>query len=114
MRVWPDEARADAGAGGMRSLLRSLPTSGLPVIALLSGRASTAARGGALLADVLTGGPHAARTDVLRLREASGTAPDYLRVVGAEAIARVTAVGRSCGSNCSASAASYSNRRGMY
>jgi predicted butyrate kinase (DUF1464 family) len=57
-----------------------------PVVALAPGRASTAARGGALLADALTGGPHAALAGVMRLREAGGSALDYLRVAGAETI----------------------------
>jgi predicted butyrate kinase (DUF1464 family) len=57
-----------------------------PVTALRPGRASTAAHGGALLADALTGGPHAALADALRLRESRGSALDYLRVAGAEAI----------------------------
>ena len=53
---------------------------------LVPGRASAAARGGALLADGLLGGRNAALVDVLRLREASGSALDYLRVAGAETI----------------------------
>jgi predicted butyrate kinase (DUF1464 family) len=57
-----------------------------PVIALLPGRASTAAHGGALLADGLVGGPNAALAEVLRLRDASGSALDHLRVAGAETI----------------------------
>lgn len=57
-----------------------------PVVALIAGNASTAARGGALLADALTGGPHAALADVLKLRESSGSALDYLRVCGADTI----------------------------
>ena len=57
-----------------------------PVIALIPGRASAAAHGGALLADGLSGGRHAALTEALRLREATGTALDHLRVAGAEAI----------------------------
>jgi predicted butyrate kinase (DUF1464 family) len=57
-----------------------------PVVALVPGRASAAARGGALLADGLAGGPNAALTEVLRLRESSGTVLDYLRVAGAETI----------------------------
>jgi predicted butyrate kinase (DUF1464 family) len=57
-----------------------------PVMALVPGRASTAARGGALLADGLAGGRHAALVEVLRLRESSGTALDYLRLAGAETI----------------------------
>jgi predicted butyrate kinase (DUF1464 family) len=58
-----------------------------PVVALAPGRASTAARGGALLADALTGGPHGALADVLRLREASGTALEYVRLSGGATIA---------------------------
>jgi predicted butyrate kinase (DUF1464 family) len=56
------------------------------VIALVPGRASTAARGGALLADALAGGPHAALVDVMRLRESSGSVLDHLRVAGTETI----------------------------
>lgn len=58
-----------------------------PVVALVPGRASTAARGGALIADGLAGGRNAALVEVLRLRESSGTVLDYLRVSGAETIA---------------------------
>jgi predicted butyrate kinase (DUF1464 family) len=57
-----------------------------PVVPLAAGQASTAARGGALLADGLLGGRHTALAEVLRLREASGSALDYLRVAGAETI----------------------------
>jgi predicted butyrate kinase (DUF1464 family) len=57
-----------------------------PVIALVPGRASAAAHGGALLADALAGGRNAALAEVLRLRESSGTALDHLRVAGAETI----------------------------
>jgi predicted butyrate kinase (DUF1464 family) len=57
-----------------------------PVVTLIPGRASSAAYGGALLADALTGGPNAPLADVLRLRDASGTALDYARVAGAESI----------------------------
>jgi predicted butyrate kinase (DUF1464 family) len=57
-----------------------------PVTPLLPGRASTAAHGGALLADALSGGPHAVLADVLRLRESRGSALDYLRVAGADTI----------------------------
>lgn len=58
-----------------------------PVVALVPGRASAAARGGALLADGLAGGRNADLVKVLSLRESTGTALDYLRVAGAEAIA---------------------------
>jgi predicted butyrate kinase (DUF1464 family) len=57
-----------------------------PVVALVPGRASTAAHGGALLADALAGGPHGVLAELLRLRESRGSALDYLRVAGAEAI----------------------------
>ncbi len=57
-----------------------------PVIALVPGRASAAAHGGALLADALAGGRNAVLADVLRLRESCGTALDHLRVAGAETI----------------------------
>jgi predicted butyrate kinase (DUF1464 family) len=58
-----------------------------PVVPLVPGRASAAARGGALLADGLAGGRNADLVGVLRLRDSSGTALDYLRMAGAEAIA---------------------------
>ena len=57
-----------------------------PVVALVPGRTSAAARGGALLADGLAGGRNAALAEVLRVRESSGTALDHLRLSGAEAI----------------------------
>jgi predicted butyrate kinase (DUF1464 family) len=57
-----------------------------PVVTLTAGEASAAARGGALLADGLAGGSHAPLVEVLRLREASGSALDHLRVAGAESI----------------------------
>jgi predicted butyrate kinase (DUF1464 family) len=57
-----------------------------PVLALVPGRASAAAYGAALIADGLAGGPNGGLTEVLRLRESSGTALDHLRVVGADSI----------------------------
>jgi predicted butyrate kinase (DUF1464 family) len=57
-----------------------------PAVALVPGRASAAARGGSLLADALAGGRNATLAETLRLREASGTALDHLRVAGAEGI----------------------------
>jgi predicted butyrate kinase (DUF1464 family) len=57
-----------------------------PVLALVPGRASSAAHGGALLADALAGGRHAGLAAALRLRESSGTALDHLRVAGADTI----------------------------
>ena len=73
-------ARADRGARPRRW------SDIAPVVALVPGRASAAAHGGALLADALAGGRNAALAEVLRLRESSGTALDHLRVAGAEAI----------------------------
>jgi predicted butyrate kinase (DUF1464 family) len=58
-----------------------------PVMGLAPGPASTAAHGGALLADGLAGGRHAALVDVMALRRSSGTVLDHLRVAGAETIA---------------------------
>jgi predicted butyrate kinase (DUF1464 family) len=75
-------ARLPALVAGLTSSLDAVA----PVVALVPGRASAAARGGALLADALTGGRNAAIADVLRLRESSGTVLDYLRVAGAETI----------------------------
>jgi predicted butyrate kinase (DUF1464 family) len=72
-------ARLPELVGALRSSLADLA----PVIALAPGRASAAAHGGALLADGLAGGSHAALADVMKLREARGTALDYLRVAGA-------------------------------
>jgi predicted butyrate kinase (DUF1464 family) len=57
-----------------------------PVVSLVPGQSSTAARGGALLADGLSGGRHAALAEVLMLRQARGSALDHLRVEGADAI----------------------------
>ena len=57
-----------------------------PVVSLVPGRASSAAHGGALLADALAGGRHAGLAKALRLRESSGTALDHLRVAGAATI----------------------------
>jgi predicted butyrate kinase (DUF1464 family) len=71
---------------GLISTLASSLDAIAPVIPLVPGRASAAARGGALLADALTGGPYAPLIDVLKLRESSGSALDYLRVTGADTI----------------------------
>jgi predicted butyrate kinase (DUF1464 family) len=57
-----------------------------PVLSLIPGRASSAAHGGALLADALAGGRHTALAETLRLRESGGTALDHLRVAGAATI----------------------------
>jgi predicted butyrate kinase (DUF1464 family) len=52
----------------------------------LGTRAKTAAQGAALLADGLAGGRYAPLVERLRLRDASGTALDHLRMHGAESI----------------------------
>jgi predicted butyrate kinase (DUF1464 family) len=52
----------------------------------LGASAKTAAEGAALLADGLAGGRYAPLVERLRLREASGTALDHLRMHGAESI----------------------------
>lgn len=72
---------------GLLAALSSSLADVAPVIALLPGQASAAAHGGALLADGLAGGSHTALADVLKLREARGSALDYLRVAGAGNIA---------------------------
>jgi predicted butyrate kinase (DUF1464 family) len=75
-------ARLPALIAALSSSLRDVA----PVIALVPGRASAAARGGAILADGLAGGRNAPIAGVLRLRESSGTALDHLRVAGADSI----------------------------
>ncbi len=57
-----------------------------PVVSLVPGRASSAAHGGALLADGLAGGRHAGLAETLRVRESSGTALEHLRVTDAATI----------------------------
>jgi predicted butyrate kinase (DUF1464 family) len=57
-----------------------------PVVAVVPGRASAAAHGGALLADALAGGRHAKLAKVLRLGDSAGTVLDHLRVAGADTI----------------------------
>jgi predicted butyrate kinase (DUF1464 family) len=52
----------------------------------LGPRVKTAAQGAAVLADGLAGGRYAPLVERLRLREASGTALDHLRMRGAESI----------------------------
>ncbi len=71
---------------GLIAALRSGLAELAPVRPLVLGPASTAARGGALLADGLAGGRHARLVDTIGLRGASGTALDHLRVLGAETI----------------------------
>ncbi|HTP19578.1 MAG TPA: DUF1464 family protein [Solirubrobacteraceae bacterium] len=75
-------ARMPELIGALASSLAALA----PVVALVPGRASAAARGGALLADGLAGGRHAQLAELLRLRESSGTVLDHLRVAGAKEI----------------------------
>ena len=75
-------ARLPELVAALRSSLRDIA----PVVTLIPGRASSAAYGGALLADALAGGPNAPLADVLRLRESAGTALDHVRVAGGETI----------------------------
>ena len=75
-------ARLPALIAAVASSLQSIA----PVVPLVPGRASTAARGGALLADGLSGGRNAPLVDALRLREASGRPLDHVRVDGAHTI----------------------------
>jgi predicted butyrate kinase (DUF1464 family) len=76
-----------AGLPALVAALTDLLRDVAPVVALAPGPASTAAHGGALLADGLAGGRHAALAEVLALRRSSGTVLDHLRVAGAETIA---------------------------
>lgn len=57
-----------------------------PVVTLVSERASVAARGAAMIADGLAGGPHTPIVAALRLRESSGSVLDHLRLAGADQI----------------------------
>jgi predicted butyrate kinase (DUF1464 family) len=75
-------ARLPALVAALAAALRDIA----PVVALVPGRASSAAYGGALLADGLAGGPNTALAEVLRLRESSGSVLDHLRVAGADTI----------------------------
>ncbi len=71
--------------GAVETLAASL-TDIAPVVPLVAGTASTAAHGGAMLADGLAGGRYAVLAAALGLREASGTALDHLRLDGADEI----------------------------
>ena len=77
-----------AGAPGVLDDLGERLAGVAPVRAAtgLGGRSKTAAQGAALLADGLAGGRYAPLVERLRLREASGTALDWLRLRGAEEI----------------------------
>jgi predicted butyrate kinase (DUF1464 family) len=44
-----------------------------------------AAQGAALIADGLAGGRHAVLTDIMGIREASGTVLDHLKIIAPEA-----------------------------
>jgi len=86
----PDEIVVSGRLARLPEFVNALATSLCdiaPVIAVVPGAASAAAHGGALLADALAGGRHAALAEILRLRESSGTALAHLRVAGADAIA---------------------------
>jgi predicted butyrate kinase (DUF1464 family) len=71
---------------GPVALLAAMLADVAPVRALVAGAASTAAHGGALLADGLAGGGHESVVAALGLRAAVGTVLDHLRVDGAETI----------------------------
>jgi predicted butyrate kinase (DUF1464 family) len=77
-----------AGAPGLLDALTER-LAGVATVAAAGGagpRAKTAAQGAAVLADGLAGGRYAPLVERLRLREASGTALDHLRMRGAESI----------------------------
>jgi predicted butyrate kinase (DUF1464 family) len=77
-----------AGAPGLLDALTER-LAGVATVSAASGldpRPKTAAQGAAVLADGLAGGRYAPLVERLRLREASGTALDHLRVHGAESI----------------------------
>jgi predicted butyrate kinase (DUF1464 family) len=77
-----------AGAPGLLEALTERLAGVAPVSAAagLRTRGGTAAHGAAVLADALAGGRYAPLVERMRLREASGTALDHLRVRGAESI----------------------------
>jgi predicted butyrate kinase (DUF1464 family) len=75
-------ARLPELVGTLASALQAVA----PVVALVPGQASAAARGSALLGDALTGGRNGPLAEVLRLRESGGTVLDHLRVAGAATI----------------------------
>jgi predicted butyrate kinase (DUF1464 family) len=75
-------ARLDGPVAALASTLADVG----PVRALIAGAASTAAHGGALLADGLAGGSNEPLVAALGLREATGTVLDHLRVAGADTI----------------------------
>jgi predicted butyrate kinase (DUF1464 family) len=77
-----------AGAPGLVDALTER-LAGVATVSAATGlgpRAKTAAQGAAVLADGLGGGRYAPLVERLRLREASGTALDHLRMHGAESI----------------------------
>jgi predicted butyrate kinase (DUF1464 family) len=77
-----------AGAPGLLDTL-SERLAGVATVSAATGlgpRAKAAAQGAAMLADGLAGGRYAPLVERLRLREASGTALDHLRMHGAESI----------------------------
>jgi predicted butyrate kinase (DUF1464 family) len=74
-----------AAAPGLRDVLAERLASVAPVHLAMA--VKSAARGAALLADGLAGGPYAPLVDRLRLREARGGVLDHLRMYGASRIA---------------------------
>jgi predicted butyrate kinase (DUF1464 family) len=75
-------ARIEGPVASLAAMLNDIA----PVRALVAGAVSTAAHGGALLADGLAGGSHAPLVTAMGLRAAAGTVLDHLRVAGADAI----------------------------
>jgi len=87
----PREILVAGRLGGAPGLLDALTErlAGVATVSAAAGlgrRAKTAAQGAAVLADGLAGGRYAPLVEALRLREASGTALDHLRMYGAESI----------------------------
>ena len=77
-----------AGAAGLlEALVRRLdPIAPVRAVTGVGANVKAAAQGAALLADGLAGGRYAPLVEALRLREASGTALDHLRMHGAESV----------------------------
>lgn len=85
----PLEIVVSGRLAGLPALITALAASlraVAPVVPLAPGRASSAARGGALLADALAQGRAGSLAQVMMLPGSSGTALDHLRVTGAERI----------------------------
>jgi predicted butyrate kinase (DUF1464 family) len=66
-------------------LERVLPAAAVTVLSGFAATAKQAAQGAAIMADGLAGGGHAPLVDAMGIREASGTALDYLYIVAQDA-----------------------------